>query len=116
MFVIALRTWTTTESRGKITIVGDASGVISDMVAMRARAPSINNLIKETALHLAPFGLDLQGLHVWAELNKQADELSRMKDGDAAPTWLDPTTKKTIPISVAPQMWRHCVPVQAKGP
>ena len=53
---------------------------------------------------------------MWAELNKQADELSRMKDKDAVPSWLDPTTKKAIPISVIPQFWRHCVPAQASGP
>ena len=116
MGVIALRTWTSSASRGKITIIGDASGVISDMVAMRARAPGINNLIKEASLHLAPLGLDLQCLHVWAELNTQADELSRLDDENTVPSWLDPITEKAIPISVVPHFWRHCVPAPASGP
>ena len=58
---------------GKVTTIGDAAGVIGDLVAMRARAKVVNNLVKEAALHLAPLGLELEGVHVWAEQNTWAD-------------------------------------------
>ena len=109
MIVIALKTWTSAGTRGMVTVIGDASGVISGMIAMRARATGINNLIREAALHLAPFGLTLEGLHVWAEHNTQADELSRLKNSKSTPSWLQTdTTKKATPTSCEPQAWPHC--------
>jgi hypothetical protein len=47
---------------------------------MRGRSRVINNIAKELALYLAPFGKDLNGLHVWGAQNKVADELSRLSE------------------------------------
>ena len=110
-FGIAIRTWVTAEVQGKITIVGDAQGVISNIIAMRSKAPAINDIVKEIALHLAPLGLDLLGLHLWAEMNKQADELSRIFDPTVTPEWLDPGTSRRTPSAISPQRWRTTNPV-----
>ena len=99
-FGIALRTWVTDKVQGKITIIGDAQGVISNIIAMRSRAPVINDIIKEIALHLAPLGLDLLGLHLWAEQNEQADELSRLTGQTAPPEWLHPGTLRATPMMI----------------
>ena len=58
-------------------------------MAVRARSVTISNLIKEMALLLAPLGLDMQGLHVWAEKNTAADELSRVAQHGRLPLWMD---------------------------
>ena len=74
MAAVAVRTWISSRSRGRITLVGDASGVIAGMVAMRARSASVNNVIKEVALHLPPgFGLLRDSC------------LGRMQHGDGRP-------------------------------
>ena len=112
MFVISLKTWTDTNIVGKVTVIGDAAGVISDLVAMKAKAKTINNLVKETALHLAPLGLELDGLHVWAEHNTHADELSRCLDEHTVPRWITTgTTTRATPTSCQSQVWSHCTAV-----
>jgi hypothetical protein len=69
---------------GPITAVGDAEGIIYDLVQMRAKSTKINNIAKEMALHLAPLGRELSGIHVWGERNSLADKLSRVaRDGGA---------------------------------
>ena len=109
MLVLAIRTWTSKDTRGKITIIGDASGVIGDIVAMRAKSPVINNFIKEAALHLAPLGLELFGIHIWSEKNDKADELSRVAEDGVLPTWLTASqTARSSPTTPDPQMWRQC--------
>ena len=109
MLVIALKTWMNENTRGKVTIIGDAAGVIGDIIAMRARSPRINRFIKEAALHLAPLGLELFGIHIWSEKNDKADEISRIAlDGDL-PDWL--TKSRTSRSSLTPPepgLWRHC--------
>ena len=109
MLVLAIRTWTDNHTRGMITVIGDASGVIGDIVAMRAKSPTINNFIKEAALHLAPLGLELFGIHVWSEKNDKADELSRVAEGGELPSWLTSSqTTRSSPTTPDPQFWRHC--------
>ena len=39
----------------------------------------INEVTKELALHLAPLGHELVGIHVWSEVNVIADALSSVK-------------------------------------
>ncbi len=51
------------------------------MVKFKAKAAIVNNLAKEVAMHLAPLGLELQGLHVWSGRNVLADGLSRTAAG-----------------------------------
>jgi hypothetical protein len=69
--------WVTVDKPGPVIVVGDAEGVIYDIVQLRGRSPSINMVAKEVALLLAPQGRDLQGLHIWGERNTFADMLSR---------------------------------------
>ena len=71
----------TLDKPGLVIVVGDAEGVIYDIVQLRGRSPSINMIAQEVALLLAPQGRDLQGLHIWGERNTFADMLSRREDG-----------------------------------
>ena len=48
---------------------------------MKAKATKINEIAKELALHLAPLGHELVGIHVWSEENVLADALSRIGEG-----------------------------------
>ena len=105
-FAIAIKTWVTTDVQGQVTIIGDAAGVIGNLIAMRSRSPPINDIVKEVALHLTPLGLDLMGLHLWAEHNQQADELSRLTGKDNVPDWIHPSTLKAEPLLVEPRKWR----------
>ena len=110
MLVIALRTWTDCCTRGKVTIIGDAAGVIGDIIAMRARSPRINCFINEAALHLAPLGLELFGVHLWSEKNEKADEISRIALG-SLPRWLtESSTTRSSPTPPLPHLWQHCHP------
>ena len=117
MMILALRTWTDHHTRGTVTMVGDAAGALCDLVAMRAKTVVLNNLIKEAALHLAPLGLDVQGLHIWGVNNEMADQLSRWTASGARPSWLTSSTKKRIATTAQPQFWRHCcsLPTNAKN-
>ena len=53
------------------------------MVRLTARSPVINELAKELALHLAPMGHELVGIHIWSEVNVTADafEQGRVNEG-----------------------------------
>ena len=84
MALLALRHFVTLKSRGKIVLVGDALGVWYSLVRMNAKATKINEIAKELALHLAPLGHELVGIHVWSEENVLADALSRI-GGDLTP-------------------------------
>ena len=109
MMVIAMRTWIDERCRGVVTIVGDASGVLGDVVAMRAKSETVNDLIKELALHIAPYGLEVQGLHIWSERNVLADTLSRVANGVKMPPWLDEMgVRRAAPVSPEPRWWQHC--------
>ena len=111
MLVIALRTWTNCCTRGKVTIIGDAAGVIGDIIAMRARSPRINCFIKEAALHLAPLGLDLFGIHLWSKKNEKADEIIRIALDGSLHRWLtESSTTRSSPTPPLPHLWQHCHP------
>ena len=106
-FAIAIRTWVVDGVQGKVTIIGDTQGVISNLIAMRSRATVINDIVKEVALHLTPLGVDLLGLHLWAEQNKQADELSRLTGQTEVPSWVHASTTRATPAMVDPRKWRQ---------
>ena len=114
MFVIALRHWISSDSKGNITIIGDASGDIRDLVAMRAKSTIVNCLVKQAAVHLAPLGLDLLGVHVWAEHNTAADELSRaaqrdrQQPGEILERIPLMAAERAEPAAPEPALWRHC--------
>ena len=81
MALLAIRHFVTSKSRGRIILVGDALGVWYGLVRMKARTPKVN----EIALHLAPLGHELVGIHVWSEVNVVADALSRIGSHTAVP-------------------------------
>ena len=108
MMVLALRTWTSENTRGQITMVGDAAGCLGDLVALRAKTTVLNNLIKEAALHLAPLGLDMQAVHIWGVNNIMADELSRWTADGLPPSWLNAQTRRRTEFTSDPRRWRHC--------
>ena len=109
MYVIAIKTWVDKQTVGKITMIGDASGVIFDLIAMKAKSDVVNNLLKEAAMHLAPLGLDLFGVHIWAERNTAADQLSRASREGRLPDWLRRSTATpSMPTSSEANDWPHC--------
>ena len=69
-------------------LVGDALGVWFGMVKFCARAGKINEIAKEVAMHLAPLGHELVGVHIWSEANTLADGLSRVAELGVMPEGL----------------------------
>ena len=87
--LIALRLWIDAPCRRPIRILGDAEGVLAGMDKFTARAPLVNLMALEAALILAPRGRRLDVLHMWSEDHGAADDLSRVAQGVAVPTFLD---------------------------
>jgi hypothetical protein len=63
-----------------VYFVGDAEGILFDLIQLRGKSRIINDIAKELALYLAPLGKDLHGMHIWGAQNKLADELSRLSE------------------------------------
>ena len=55
------------------------------MVRNCARAKRINEIAKEVAMHLAPLGHELEEIHIWSDMNKLADALSRVAESGVTP-------------------------------
>ena len=55
------------------------------MVRFCAKSKKINEITKEVAMHLAPLGHELEGVHIWSEMNTLADALSRMAETGVSP-------------------------------
>ena len=89
MYLLAVKQWVDPCRRGKITLVGDAEGVLSSITRMRSEDSVINSMSKEFAMILAPLGFELQGLHIWGEQNDWADALSRVGQGQEIPSELE---------------------------
>ena len=115
MLTVAVRTWVTDESIGRITVVSDAEGILCDLVNLKARSPVINSLAKEEAVHLASFLRELQGLQKWSECNTLADTLSRLTAEESEPecytVWKTP---KCEPPAQALSDGRHCGELEAR--
>ena len=56
MMLEAIVCWITEDTLGRILLVGDAEGVLFGLTRFSAKAQIINEIAKEIALHLAPFG------------------------------------------------------------
>ncbi|CAK0856481.1 unnamed protein product, partial [Prorocentrum cordatum] len=95
--LLAAKLWISPEVRGRITFAGDAQGVLATLVQLRGDSAIINDVAKELALHLAPLGHALEGLHIWAEQNKLADALSRVSCGGHFPRFLAGAEQATVP-------------------
>ena len=63
---------------------------------MKARATKVNEIAKELALHLAPLGHELVGIHVWSEVNVLADALSRIGNRTTVPEGLRHVRRETL--------------------
>jgi hypothetical protein len=83
-FLLAVKLWVNQIS-GPIVVAGDAEGMLCDLIQLRGKSQAINEIAKEIALHLAPQGRDLAGLHLWGERNTTADHLSRVHERE----WTD---------------------------
>ena len=88
MVLLAIRHFVVPGVRGRIVLVGDALGVWFGMVKFCARAGKINEIAKEVAMHLAPLGHELVGVHIWSEANTLADGLSRVAEFGVMPEGL----------------------------
>ena len=67
------------ESQGRLSVRGDALGVLQDVVKMRAREPILNDIAGKIALTQAPHGGDLGAAHLWSEQNEICDQFSRLQ-------------------------------------
>ena len=76
---VALRTWRglLQTSQGPLAVRGDALGVLTDVVKLRAKEPVLNKLAHDMSLSMAASGLDLRAAHIWSERNVVCDLLSR---------------------------------------
>ena len=77
--LLAFRQWAPSlaVTEGRVTVCGDALGVLHDAVKLRARDKRLNNIMVELALTIAPYGLEFAALHIWSEWNDVCDELGR---------------------------------------
>ena len=78
MVLLAILHFVVSGVRGRIVLVGDALGVWFGMVKFCVRPGKINEIAKEVAMHVAPLGHELVGVHIWSEANTLADGLSRV--------------------------------------
>ena len=85
MFLLAVRQWIRPGLRGRITLVGDAEGILGSLTAFRSDDHVINSISKEMALVLAPLGFELGAIRIWGEENVMADDLSRICQGHVVP-------------------------------
>ena len=96
MALLAIRHFVSPTTRGRIILVGDALGMWCGLVRMKAKAAKVNEIAKELALHLAPLGHELIGIHVWSEVNVLADALSRIDDCTSLPTRLREVRREVL--------------------
>ena len=87
MCLVAITTWAHlfTDDVGKLSIRGDAQGVLQAAIKGRARMPKLNEIIAEMQLRFAHTKFDLAALHIWSEKNAICDALSRLSEGAAFP-------------------------------
>ena len=78
MLLVALCTWTSYLTEGRaLRIRGDAQGVLQGVIRGQAKSASINLLIAEIQLVLAPVNYDLTAIHWSSDHNVVCDDLSR---------------------------------------
>ena len=87
MLLVALEEWKGKfhEGIGKLSIVGDAQGVLQAAIKGRAKLPKLNEVIAEIQLQLSHTKYDLTATHIWSEKNAVCDQLSRLSEGASLP-------------------------------
>ena len=93
VFLLALTSWVTPQTRGRVILIGDALGVMHGIVQLSSKAFIVNEIAKELALHLAPLCISLSGIHIWGEENALADALSRLFSGKELPLEVSSATR-----------------------
>ena len=63
-------------------MLGDALGVLYDVLRLKARDPVLNAMAADMALILAPLSLDVRAAHIWTQRNCVCDALSRLEGDD----------------------------------
>ena len=83
--LVALTTWreVLATTQGTLAVLGDALGVLYDVMKLRARDSVLNSVAGEMALVLAPLGLDTRAAHLWTQRNCGCDALSRLLKGQS---------------------------------
>ena len=105
MALLAIRHFVTLKSRGKFVLVGDDFGSMVQFGSDEgSKATKINEIAKELALHLAPLGHELVGIHVWSEENVLADALSRIGEE------IQLAITRPGPKVCAMRAWKCCAP------
>ena len=69
-------------TQGELAVLGDALGVLYDVMRLKARDPVLNAMAADMALLLAPLSLDVRVAHVWTQRNSVCDALSRLESDD----------------------------------
>ena len=87
MLFLALQTWIgiVTEVDAAFHVRGDADGVLTAVLAKRAKAPRVNLVVSEINLVLAVSQHELSAEHIYSEHNTVADALSRLSEGEPLP-------------------------------
>ena len=77
---LSILTWrrVLAEAEGGLIVVSDALGVLHDALKLKAKDATLNALFADTALILAPMGLQIGGAHLWSQRNVVCDALSRI--------------------------------------
>ena len=93
VFLLAVTSWVTPQTIGRVILIGDALGVMHGIVQLSSKAFIVNEIAKELALHLAPLCISLSGIHIWGEENALADALSRLFSGKELPHEVSSATR-----------------------
>ena len=73
---------------GSLAIMGDALGVLHDAQKFKANDVTLNSIMAELALVIAPMGHDLRAIHLYTQCNETCDALSRLSVSKELPTIL----------------------------
>ena len=87
MLLVAVTAWShlLDSSIGKLTVRGDAKGVLQATMKGRGKLPKLNEIVAETQLVFAETRFSLVSLHIWSEKNEICDQLSRLEEGAKLP-------------------------------
>ena len=81
---------------GGLTFMSCALGVLHDAFKLRAKDATLNALLADTALIMAPLGLQVNGVHPWSQRNATCDSLSRLRENESIPERLRQATKTNV--------------------
>ena len=85
-------------AHGRLTVMGDALGVLHDARRFKAHDKVLNETMAEVALLLAPMRQDIRAIHLWTQRNSTCNLLSRLANGQTVPPELSqtPRTRRSV--------------------